>query len=89
MFGIHFSMQTRWTAPFPFLLSSPSPKPCTIRSGLAAVYDTIWSCCRVRYNLVLLLCTIQSGLVAMYDTIYPWSHVQYQSQSHNYYDTQY
>ena len=31
------------------------------------MYDTIWSCSCVRYNLVLFPCTIQSGCVLVYD----------------------
>ena len=31
------------------------------------MYDTIWSCPHVRYNLVLFPCTMQSGCVLVYD----------------------
>ena len=53
----------------PRLLLSPSlhRSPCTIWSGLVLVYDMIWSCSRVRYDLVLFLCTIWSSYVLMYD----------------------
>ena len=53
------------------------------------MYDTIWSCSRVRYDLVSSPCAMQSGLVSVYDTIWSRFHVRYQSQSHAYYDTQY
>ena len=31
------------------------------------MYDMIWSCSHVRYDLVLFLCTIRSSYVLMYD----------------------
>ena len=34
---------------------------------LKPMYDTIWLCSRVRYDLALLLCTIRSGDVLVYD----------------------
>ena len=55
-------MQTRRTASFSFLVSvSPHQSPCTIWSGNALIYNTIWWCSHVRYDLVLF------GLVSMYD----------------------
>ena len=41
----------------------------------------------VRYDLILLSCTIRSGLVLVCNMIWLYSGVQYQSQSHAYYDT--
>ena len=67
MFGLHFTTQTRWTASFTFSFPSLHWSPCTIWPSLTLVYDTIWSCSCVRYDLVFFLCTIWSDGVLMYD----------------------
>ena len=60
-----------------FFLFPSHRSPCTIQSGLVPLYDTIWSCSLVRYDLVLFPCTIRSGLVPLYDTIWSCSLVRY------------
>ena len=57
MIGLHFTTQTHWTASFHFF-SIPPSKP---------MYNTIWHCSLVRYDLALFSCMIWSSAVLLYD----------------------